>query len=138
MTVLDVVRNGSRPLSRLVTEQAPFSILAPGLRLTGTLETTGVLRVEGVVAGDLRARGGQVFVAPDGVIEGDVEAAVAVVEGHVHGQIIADELVELKAGGVVQGDITTARIAVDEGATLNGTLHVNGMNGNGNGAERAN
>ncbi len=131
MTVLDVVRNGPLPLPRLVTDQASFSILAPGLRLTGTLETTGVLRVEGTVDGDLRAHGGHVFVAPNGVIEGDVEAALTVVEGHVHGQIVADELVELKAGGVVQGDITTARIAVEEGATLNGTLHVNGKNGNG-------
>lgn len=126
MTVLDVVRNGPLTLPRRAAEAAPFSILAQGLRLIGTVETNGVLRIEGTVEGDLRARGGQIFVAPDGVIEGDVEASVTVVEGHVHGQIVADELVELKAGGVVHGDITTPRIAIDEGATLNGTLHVNG------------
>jgi cytoskeletal protein CcmA (bactofilin family) len=105
---------------------APLSILARGVRLTGTLETSGIVRVEGEVAGDLRAIGGQVLVAPGGVVEGDLEAALAVVAGDVRGQIVATELVELKAGSVVQGDITTPRITVEEGGAINGTLRMTG------------
>jgi cytoskeletal protein CcmA (bactofilin family) len=137
MAVLDAVKNVALPISRLSAEPAPFSILATGVRLTGTLETSGVLRVEGVVAGDLRALGGQVLVARGGVIEGDVETSLAVVEGEVRGGIVADELVELKAGGLVLGDITTHRITVEEGATLNGTLHMNGKRATENGKGEA-
>lgn len=106
--------------------EAPLSILARGIRLTGTLETSGVVRVEGEVEGDLRARGGQVLVAPGGVVQGDVEAALAVIAGDVQGKIVATELVELKAGSVVHGDITTPRIRVEEGGAINGTLRMTG------------
>jgi cytoskeletal protein CcmA (bactofilin family) len=105
---------------------APLSILSRGIRLTGTLETSGVVRVEGEVEGDLRARGGQVLVAPGGVVQGDVEAALAVIAGDVRGKIVATELVELKAGSVVHGDITTPRITVEEGGAVNGTLQMPG------------
>lgn len=105
---------------------APLSILARGVKLTGTLETTGVVRVEGAVDGDLRAREGQVLVAPGGAVEGDVEAALAVIAGTVRGHIVATELVELKAGSVVHGDITTPRITVEEGGAVNGTLRMTG------------
>jgi cytoskeletal protein CcmA (bactofilin family) len=105
---------------------APLSILARGIRLTGTLETSGVVRIEGEVEGDLRARGGQVLVAPGGVVQGDVEAALTVVAGEVRGKIVATELVELKAGSVVYGDITTPRITVEEGGAVNGTLQMSG------------
>ncbi len=102
--------------------EAPLSILARGVKLIGTLETSGVVRVEGEVEGDLRAKGGQILVAPGGLVEGDLEAALAVVAGEVRGQIVAAELVELKAGSVVHGNITTPRITVEEGGAVNGTL----------------
>ena len=104
--------------------EAPLSILARGVRLVGTLETSGVVRVEGEVEGDLRAKGGQILVAPGGVVEGDIEAALAVVAGEVRGQLVAAELVELKAGSVVHGNITTPRITVEEGGAVNGTLRM--------------
>ena len=134
MAVFGTGRNGSGHsiLSFTDGQEAPLSILAKGVRLVGTLETSGVVRVEGEVAGDLHAQGGQVLIAVGGVVEGDVEAALAVVAGEVHGNIVAEQLVELKAGGVVRGDITTPRITVEEGGAVNGMLRMEPRaNGNG-------
>lgn len=135
MAVFGTGRNGSGHalLSLTDGQEAPLSILAKGVRLIGTLETSGVVRVEGEVAGDLRARGGQVLVAAGGVVEGDVEAALAVVAGEVRGHIVADQLVELKAGSVVLGDITTPRITVEEGGAVTGTLRMAQQEPKGNG-----
>jgi cytoskeletal protein CcmA (bactofilin family) len=47
-----------------------------------------------------------------------------VVGGEVHGSISAEERVEVQAGAAVHGDITTRRIAVAEGARLNGLIRM--------------
>ncbi len=137
MTVFSAGKNGSRFtfLPDTDGQGVPLSILARGVRLTGTLETSGVVRVEGEVNGDLRVKGGQVLVAAGGVVEGDVEAALTVVAGEVRGHIVAEELVELKTGGAVHGDITTPRISVEDGGAVNGTLRMSGARQQGNGAK---
>ena len=97
------------------------SVLARGVRVLGTVHTEGVVRIEGIVDGDVRA-GGQVLVAPGGSVEGDVVTRHAVVGGEVRGQILAETKVEIRNGGEVRGNVVTPRIAVEEGGTINGML----------------
>jgi cytoskeletal protein CcmA (bactofilin family) len=97
------------------------SVLARGVRIHGTVHTDGVVRIEGVVDGDVRA-GGQVLVAPGGFIEGDVITRHAVVGGEVRGQVLAETKVEIRTGGEVRGNVVTPRIVVEEGGTVNGML----------------
>jgi cytoskeletal protein CcmA (bactofilin family) len=99
------------------------SVLAAGLRIAGSLETDGFLRVEGRVKGDLKAQG-QVLVSPGGVVEGDIRTRHAIVAGEVHGHVFADESVELKAGCHVIGDIATPRISIEEGGKVDGQLQM--------------
>ncbi len=104
-------------------QEQGLSILAVGTRITGGIEIDGVLRVAGRVDGNIRADG-QVLVAPGGVVEGDMMTRRAIVGGEMRGQIFADELVVLRTGCTVQGNVVTPRIAVEEGATLNGNLRM--------------
>lgn len=125
MAVFGTVKfgNGENPTLRAHGGEPRLSILASGTRITGALETDGLLRVEGSVEGNLRADG-QILIAPGGLVEGDITTRQAVIAGEVHGQIVAEESVELKAGCKVYGDITTPRIAVEEGGCVNGQLRV--------------
>ena len=104
-------------------QEQGLSILAAGTRITGGIEIDGVLRIAGRVNGNIRADG-QVLVAPGGVVEGDIMTRQAIVGGEMRGQIFADELVVLRTGCTVLGDIVTPRIAVEQGATLNGNLRM--------------
>jgi len=108
---------------RSSAHEANLSILAAGMRVVGTLETDGVVRIEGKVEGNLSA-GGQVLISAGGLVEGDVTTRQAIVAGEVRGQIIASESVELKPGCTVHGDITTPRIKVEEGGEVNGNLRM--------------
>jgi cytoskeletal protein CcmA (bactofilin family) len=108
-------------LRRRRTDQIPFSIIASDMTVIGDLETEGVVRVEGRVRGTVRV-GGQVLVAAGAVIEGDLHTQEAVVAGQVSGAITARERVELQATAVVAGDIHTPRIAVVEGARVDGEI----------------
>ncbi len=100
-----------------------LSIVGTGMTVRGDLETDGVVKVEGTVDGHVKA-GSQVLVAKGGVVHGDIETTEAVVGGIVHGAIRAKERVEVQAGAAVEGDVTTRRIAVAEGATLNGQIRM--------------
>ena len=100
-----------------------LSIIGMGMRVVGDIMAEGVVKVEGVVAGTVRA-GRQVLVAKGGEVEGDIITREAIVGGEVRGSIQADERVEIQATSVVHGDITTKRLLVQEGGELNGVLRM--------------
>lgn len=102
-----------------------LSIVGAGMTIRGDLETDGVVKVEGTVEGHVQA-GSQVLVAKGGTVHGDIETIEAVVGGAVNGAIRARERVEVQAGASVTGDITTVRLAVVEGASLNGQIKMGG------------
>jgi cytoskeletal protein CcmA (bactofilin family) len=112
-----------RKVSSQAASAAGLSIIAVGVTLRGDLDSNGTVKVEGAIEGHVRAER-QVLVARGGVVHGDVAAQEAIVGGTVQGAIRAAERVELQCGAVVQGDITTRRIAVAEGATLNGLIRM--------------
>ena len=87
------------------------------------METAGVVKIEGTVEGHVSG-GTQVLVAKGGVVKGDIETREAIIGGTVSGAVQGGERVEIQAGATVQGDITTKRIAVAEGASLNGQVRM--------------
>ncbi len=61
-------------------------------------------------------------VAFSGVVEADLELATLIVHGSYRGSVRAKEMVEVAATGRIQGDISTARLIVAEGAQINGSI----------------
>jgi cytoskeletal protein CcmA (bactofilin family) len=104
-------------------EPTGLSIVSVGMTVRGDLDTTGTVKIEGTVDGNVRARQ-QVLVARGGVVRGDLDAREAVVGGAVHGAIRCQERVEIQAGASVHGDLTTKRILVAEGAIVNGLVRM--------------
>ena len=78
-------------------KEAGLSVVSAGMRITGQLDTTGVVKVEGIVVGSIRAER-QVLVAKGGVVEGDILTREAIIGGQVRGAIYADERVEHPGG----------------------------------------
>jgi cytoskeletal protein CcmA (bactofilin family) len=101
--------------------EAALTIVATGTRIVGEVLSNGVVKVEGEIAGTVRADR-QVLVARGGVVEGDVHSAEAVLGGEVRGGVFATERVEVQTGAAVHGDIATKRLIVQEGAEVNGLV----------------
>ncbi len=114
---------GAAPGRSATGAQAGLSIIGAGMTVRGDVETAGVVKVEGIVAGHVSSKQ-QVLVAKGGVVDGDIDTGEAVVGGTVHGAIRATERVEIQAGASVNGDITTKRISVAEGGRLNGQIRM--------------
>jgi cytoskeletal protein CcmA (bactofilin family) len=111
------------PSRRADTARPPqatqLSVLARGLRITGEIESDGIVTIEGRLDGTIRGAP-QVFVAPGGVVVGGISAGEVVVGGRIDGDVAATARVELQAGAVVRGDVTAPSIVVHEGGEVNG------------------
>lgn len=100
-----------------------LTIIATGTRVEGEIASEGIVKIEGVVHGTVRAQR-QVLVARGGLIEGDVVTKEAVLGGAVKGGVVAEERVEVQTGSVVTGDIATERLIVQEGGEVNGHVRM--------------
>ena len=98
-----------------------ISIIAPGTKVTGDIETDGTLRVEGTVEGMIRAAKA-VVLGKDGVVIGDIATQDAVIGGRVTGTVTAESRLELQATCVIDGEIRARRVKLDEGGKVNGQV----------------
>lgn len=114
---------GGKGETKRAAEPTGLSVISIGTTVRGDVESTGTVKVEGAVEGNVRARQ-QVLVAREGTVRGDVEATEAVIGGTVHGAIRCQERVEVQSGASIHGDLSTRRIMVAEGATVNGMIRM--------------
>jgi len=85
----------------------------------GTLTTKGAVLVDGRVEGSI-FEAKTVSVGKNGKVTGDINCEACCIGGEVRGNVTALESVELLAGSLVQGDIKTKRMVMEEGAVFNG------------------
>lgn len=91
--------------------------------IDGTIEIQGGLRVDGIVRGRISATE-SLTVGDSGRIEADSTVRIAVIGGKVVGNIIAQDRIELQSKAVVEGDITTKNLIVEEGAVFHGRCNM--------------
>jgi len=91
--------------------------------IEGTVEIQGGLRVDGIVRGRISATE-SLAVGDSGRIEADLVVKVAVIGGKVMGNIFAQDKIELQSESVVEGDITTRNLIVEEGAIFHGRCNM--------------
>lgn len=110
---------------RTVPAETAMSIIGPGMRITGELETEGTVRIEGSIDGTVRA-GRSVVVGKDGEVIGDVYTQEAVIGGRVAGTVTAESRVELQSSCIIEGEIwtRTRHLQLAEGAQFSGRIHM--------------
>ena len=80
----------------------------------------GTLRVDAYMAGQIRSDDGKLILSEGGTIDGDVFVREALINGIVRGEIHSTHRVELGAFARVIGDIETAQLLIQPGATFQG------------------
>ena len=121
MAMFSSGNTGERPVKPRSPNEHSLSILAKGMYFTGELRTDGVVKIEGTVEGTVRADG-QVLVAKDGLVIGDIYTREAVIGGEVRGAVYAEERLEAQMTSMITGDIHTPKILVHDGGSINGKI----------------
>lgn len=100
-----------------------ISIVGPGMRIIGDCESADTIRIEGMIEGNVRAEKG-VVIGKGGRVNGDIHTADARIAGSVKGLVTVNARLELEATAVVDGEIRTARMQLEEGGIINGAVSV--------------
>jgi cytoskeletal protein CcmA (bactofilin family) len=90
----------------------------------GELSGSEDLYVDGQVEGSITLRGQSLTIGPNGRVRANVEARNVILHGQVDGNITASDRVELRKSASLRGDISTARIAIDDGAYFKGNIDI--------------
>lgn len=103
--------------------ESVISIIGPGMTIVGDCETDGTVRIEGTVEGSIKA-GKAIVIGKQGLVRGDIVTQDAVISGRVEGTLVAASRLELQATCHIEGEVHTRRMQLEEGAVLNGTVHM--------------
>jgi cytoskeletal protein CcmA (bactofilin family) len=92
--------------------------------IKGDVSGSGNVYLDGEFEGSFELLDGSLTVGPEGRIRANLQARSIVVEGRVDGNLYGLERAELKKSATVVGDIYTPRIAIEDGAFLEGDVRV--------------
>ena len=96
-------------------------VLGPRDSLVGKLTTEGDVRVQGTLEGELAAAG-DVTIEDKATVKASIEGRNVSVRGEVEGDLLVKDRLLLAGSGSVQGNVRVRRLAIEDGATLNGNV----------------
>jgi cytoskeletal protein CcmA (bactofilin family) len=97
------------------------------LVIRGEITAQEALTIAGQVDGTIDVAGHIVTVEQGAVVAADISAAAIVVCGKVEGTLAAVTRIHLHAGAEVKGDLNAPRMAVEDGAIVQGKVHIAGQ-----------
>ncbi len=109
------------------------TLVGAGSSVTGDLVVSGMLRIDGDVAGAVRA-GGKVVVGGKGRVRADIQARSVIIGGLVKGDVVVLDRAVLLEGAVVVGNVFAPVFDAAEGAVVHGDVRASGP---GKGVEEA-
>lgn len=102
---------------------ASASMIGAGTTLKGDITSNGDLRIDGTLKGNIIGSA-RVIIGANGVVEGDISGQQADIMGKVTGSIKVKDLLQLKNGSVVEGNISAGKLQVEPSAVFNGQCHM--------------
>jgi cytoskeletal protein CcmA (bactofilin family) len=98
--------------------------LGASLKIKGEISGNEDLRLDSQFEGSISLGGFRLTIGPSSHVDGEIVAREVVVLGEVTGNISARDKLEIKKGSTVVGDLSTARIMIEEGAYFKGAIEI--------------
>jgi len=105
------------------------NLISQGTEITGDVKSTGDIRIDGMLNGNMVTKG-KVVIGPTGRVKGEVECKNSEVSGLIEGKITVTQLLILKASSKINGTIVTDKLSIEPGALFTGNCSMkDGENG---------
>ena len=96
------------------------SFVGESMQIEGDLDYSGAVDVAGLINGNVRVK--EMIIFDTGSVKGNLHVSKLNINGHVEGQIIADEI-SLGSSSVIKGDISfKSYLKTEEGAQIDGYI----------------
>ncbi|MFZ0418813.1 MAG: polymer-forming cytoskeletal protein [Candidatus Sulfotelmatobacter sp.] len=108
------------------TTTAPIeqATIGRSLVIKGEISGAEALYIDGRIEGKITLTDNRVTIGRNGTVQADINAREVVVMGKVTGNIECSDRVDIRSEGVVNGNVSTTRISVEDGAVLKGGIQV--------------
>lgn len=103
---------------------AEVATIGKSVVVKGELSGSEDLIVDGEVEGSISLRGQTLTIGPNGRVRANIEARNVIIHGRLNGDIHATERVDLRKSASLSGDISTARISIEDGAFFKGGIDI--------------
>ena len=107
-------------------ERRTAAWIGKALRIEGRIISTETLNIDGSVDGTIEVGDHNLNIGPDAAVKADLIAKTVTISGAVTGNVMASEKVNLQPTGSVDGDITTPRLVMADGAVIKGRVEAQG------------
>jgi cytoskeletal protein CcmA (bactofilin family) len=97
-----------------------INVIGKNTTIIGDIIAEGDFRIEGILEGNIKTLG-KIVVGVSGKIKGKIECSEADIEGTFSGELIASNLLTLKASSIINGNVIISKLAVEPGAEFNAT-----------------
>ena len=104
--------------------QPSGGVVTSSILIKGEIRGREDLYIDGEVQGSIHLVDGRVTVGPHGKVSADVDAREIVIRGIVKGSLRGRDRVEVGRTGDIRGDISTLRIAIEEGAQIHSKVEI--------------
>lgn len=98
--------------------------IGKSVKVVGKIFAKEDLYVDGDVEGTIETPENRVTVGPNGRVQADISAREAVIIGQVQGNVETSDKVDLRKDAKLVGNITTARISIEDGAVFKGSIDI--------------
>jgi cytoskeletal protein CcmA (bactofilin family) len=113
-------------LKPTLDERRMAAWIGKSLVVQGKVISTEDLTIDGRVEGTIELGDHSLTIGVGATVEADLIAQRIIICGAVTGNVLANENVDLRATGSVDGDISTPRLVMAEGATIKGRVDASG------------
>jgi cytoskeletal protein CcmA (bactofilin family) len=100
--------------------------ISTGIKIKGVIVADEDLHIDGYVEGSLSAGGHRVTLGEMAFIRAETVAREMVVYGAFQGNLRAHDRIEIKKNASVEGGMATAKMVIEEGAHIKGSIDVDG------------
>jgi len=110
-----------------ITQETPTNSInsfANGTEITGEIKSSGDIRIDGKLKGNINIKG-RLVIGNTGVVDGEINCSNCDVSGKIVGKVNITELFTLKSTAIVEGEVTTKKLAIEPGAIFTVTCKMN-------------
>jgi cytoskeletal protein CcmA (bactofilin family) len=112
------------PAARSAATTGDQATIGKGLLIKGEITGSESLFIDGKVEGSINLPGNRVTIGRNGQVAANISAREIVILGKVKGNISTTDRVDIRAEGALTGDVTAARISIEDGAFFKGGIDI--------------
>ena len=117
-----VSSNSTVQNNNAVQQEIIKTAIGEGTIIEGKFKFDSPVRIDGELTGEV-VSSSVLIVGETAVIKAQIKVGSLIVYGKVIGDVVAEELISVKADGMLEGNLSTKRISIEEGGYFKGLVN---------------